>query len=74
MFENRELKSLCIVSDLIRIMKCYKIYENIPKSKKHLDYNKLNLKSIRILNRLSKYLVDNDTNFNDFFKDLYINL
>ncbi len=33
--------------------------EDVPESKKHLNYNNLSLQSKRIMNRLVKYLKDN---------------
>ena len=51
-------------------MKSFGIIEDLPKSKKHLVYEQLNLKSIRILNRISHYFVANDIDVDDFFKDL----
>lgn len=37
-------------------MKNNGLKEDVPKSKKHLNYEKLSLKSIRIMNRLCSYL------------------
>ena len=43
----------------------------MPKSKKHLNYKKMDLKSKRILNRISNYLAKNNLTFDEFFKDLF---
>jgi len=38
------------------LMESFGVVERKPKSKKHLNYEQLDLKSIRILNRITKYL------------------
>lgn len=51
-------------------MLSFGIRELKPRSKKHLNYESLDLKSKRILNRLSNYLAVHELEFTDFFKDL----
>ena len=53
-------------------MKSFDIREDIPKSKKHLNYEMLDLKSKRIFNRLFKYLFDHKMELIDFLKELLI--
>lgn len=70
-FEHRPLKKkLCIFEDLVLVMKSFGIFEKVPKSKKHLNYNNLDLKSKRILNRISNHLAVMKLEFDDFFKDI----
>lgn len=41
------------------LLKKFGAKDDMPKSKKHLNYEKLNLKSKRILNRLYNHIVTN---------------
>ena len=43
-----------------RVMRNYGIKEDVPRSKKHLNYETLNLKSKRILNRMVQYLAKSE--------------
>ena len=64
-----------ISEDLIEVKKIIKILSNLgvvdhlPKPKKRLNYDKLSLQSIRILNRLVDYLEDNNLTVDDIFAD-----
>ena len=46
--------------------------ENLPKSKKHLDYESLNLQSKRILNRLVAYMEENELTEQEIFGPLIL--
>jgi hypothetical protein len=52
-------------------MKSFGVTEDYPKSKKHLNYTGLDLKSKRILNRLSNYLAVNKLDLDTMLKELY---
>lgn len=45
---------------------------DLPRPRKHLNYSSLNLKSIRILNRLVAYLERNKTTLDQFLEGLQI--
>lgn len=70
-FEHRDMKNISIFEDLVKVMLSFGIREHKPRSKKHLNYETLDLKSKRILNRLSNYLAIKELEFDDFFKDMY---
>jgi len=46
---------------MIALMESMGIQEKKPESKKHLVFEKLDLKSRRLLNRLREYIEDNQT-------------
>jgi len=58
------------LEELIKVLKSFGVFEDLPKSKKHLNYEKVDLKSKRILNRLSIFLATNNENINTFFGDI----
>lgn len=51
-------------------MKNFGIKEGLPKSKKHLNYENLHLKSRRIINRLCMYLDQNEKTIEEFMKEI----
>lgn len=58
-FGIKELgKEYMLLDDVTEILKHFGITEDLPKSKKHLNYQILNLKSKRIINRFIKHLLD----------------
>jgi ribosomal protein L21 len=57
---------------MLKIMKNFGIREDMPRSKKHLDYETLNLKSKRILNRVVFYLELKNLTIDDFLKDIVL--
>lgn len=71
-FTNRVLKDKIIIDDLCLVMKSFGVKEELPRSKKHLNYDTLDLKSKRILNRLFKYLTENKIDISDFFRDIIV--
>lgn len=58
------------LDDLVNLMETLGIQEKKPRSKKHLIFDQLDLKSRRILNRLSKYLEENGLGVHDIFEDI----
>lgn len=70
-FENRQLKEKIVFDELVKVMKSFGIREDLPRSLKHLNYEMLDLKSKRILNRVSNYLAEKEIDFNEFFNDLF---
>lgn len=53
-------------------MKSFGLKEDIPKSKKHLNYETLDLKSKRIMNRLCNYLAESQIPPTEFFKEVLV--
>ena len=53
-------------------METFGIEENRPKSKKHLNYDELDLKSMRIVNRILTHLKSKNIAFDDAFKDIQV--
>ncbi len=49
------------------------VREDVPRSKKHLNYDKLNLKSKRIINRICSYLTKKGMDVDEFFAKIVIN-
>lgn len=49
------------------------IREDVPRSKKHLNYEILNLKSKRILNRICTYLAKKGLDSEELFSKIVIN-
>lgn len=69
-FENRNIAKKVVVEDMCQVLKSFGVREDIPKSKKYLNYNKLDLKSKRIINRFSNYLAVNQIHLMTFFDDI----
>jgi hypothetical protein len=61
-----------VFDDVNKILKSLGLIEDIPKSKKGLFYEILDLKSKRIMNRLCLYLADNKVPLNNFMEDIQI--
>ena len=55
-FTNETLNNLIIFEEINRVMTCLGSREDHPISKKHLNYELLDLKSKRIMNRLCNHL------------------
>jgi len=54
----------------IEVLKNFGIKEDLPKSKKHLNYETLDLKSKRIMNRLIIYLKSNGLHLDKFLGEI----
>ena len=54
-------EKLVKLEDMIALMESMGIQEKKPESKKHLVFERLDLKSRRLLNRLREYIEDNQT-------------
>lgn len=55
-FSIRGAEHFARLDQVLKIMRNFGIREGLPRSKKHLNYENLNLKSKRIINRLCMYL------------------
>ena len=71
-FTNRILKDKIILDEIIKVMRSFGIKEDMPKSKKHLNYDSLDLKSKRILNRLFNYIQTHALDLYSYFNDLLV--
>jgi len=68
-FAPKISEDLIEVKKIIKILSNLGVVDNLPKPKKRLNYDKLSLQSIRILNRLVDYLEDNNLTVDDIFAD-----
>ncbi len=63
---------MVLLEELIKIFSKFGILEKRPKSKKHLDYDTIDLKSRRILNRLASHLTQRGKELLDLFSDIVV--
>ncbi|CDW90055.1 UNKNOWN [Stylonychia lemnae] len=71
-FSSKINDNLIQLDQIAKILSNLGVIDYLPKPKKRLNYDKLNLKSIRILNRLLIYLEEHQQTVDDVFGDKII--
>ena len=61
---------LILLEDVNQIMASFNLVERMPKSRKGLQYEQLDMKSKRILNRIVEYLREKDLTTTDFVQEI----
>jgi hypothetical protein len=71
-FKTKRFEGFVIFEELQRALVAFGMVVDLPQPRKHLNYASLNLKSIRILNRLVAYLEKNNSTLDAFLDGLLI--
>lgn len=71
-FSIRGAEHFARLDQVLKIMRNFGIREGLPRSKKHLNYENLNLKSKRIINRLCMYLDQSEKTIEELLKDIVL--
>lgn len=72
-FAVKKYPQLIQLDQILSIMRNLGVREDIPRSKKHLNYEKLSLKSKRIINRICSYLKKKGMDADEFFAKIVLN-